>query len=447
MITVSDISNIRYTNVLPIDSLVSEYPGWNWLTPARNVLYYSFSAPATEVPTSLNVMGGLTEFNVVQRSAALAQLAYITQLTGIRFELVADYSLADLRFANADLIGPGTIGLAELKRDYAADANDIITRYSGSAFVYLDNVEWAASTAVPIPGNRGYWGLLHELGHVLGLKHPFDGNPRLPSALDNKANTIMSYTESGAQPSTFSPFDVAALMWLYGDDGIGGALGATSTGKYLVGDATGNTLFGTSGGDKLEGLQGNDLLDGGSGIDTAVFGQDRSNYVGPLASGDTFSIWSTTGAEGTDTLRNIERVQFASSQLALDTTMNGAAGKAALLIGAVLGNAALSNATLVGELIAYFDNGHSLAAASDVLVNTGVMDALAGSTSNVAYVNLIYRAVMGHVASGDTTVELVTYISSGEYTKAGFLANVAELPFNQVNVDLVGLQQTGLVFV
>ena len=39
------------------------------------------------------------------------------------------------------------------------------------------------------------WGLLvHELGHSLGLKHPFEGSPLMPSNLDSKLLTIMSYT-------------------------------------------------------------------------------------------------------------------------------------------------------------------------------------------------------------------------------------------------------------
>ncbi len=101
-----------------------------------------------------------------------------------------------------------------------------------------------------------------------------------------------------------------------------------------------------------------------------------------------------------------------------------------LLKGAVLGKAALGNSALVGELIDYFDTGKTLAAAS---------------ASNEAYVNLIYRGVMGQEASPQTTAALAGLISSGTYTQAGFLATAAELPLIQINVDLVGLQQTGIV--
>jgi len=67
----------------------------------------------------------------------------------------------------------------------------------------------------------------HEIGHVLGLKHPFGhpdamGNigegPFLPEAEDNAQWTLMSYSLVGAKLDTQygSPFDVAALQYLYG---------------------------------------------------------------------------------------------------------------------------------------------------------------------------------------------------------------------------------------
>ena len=58
---------------------------------------------------------------------------------------------------------------------------------------------------------------LHELGHALGLKHPFEAigtGVTLPSAEDKTTNTVMSYT-GGLQPQ-LGPFDVAAIQYLYG---------------------------------------------------------------------------------------------------------------------------------------------------------------------------------------------------------------------------------------
>jgi hypothetical protein len=34
---------------------------------------------------------------------------------------------------------------------------------------------------------------VHEIGHALGFKHPFEGEPVLAIDLDSKSNTVMSY--------------------------------------------------------------------------------------------------------------------------------------------------------------------------------------------------------------------------------------------------------------
>ncbi|MEO1941734.1 MAG: hypothetical protein ABGW77_02450 [Campylobacterales bacterium] len=77
--------------------------------------------------------------------------------------------------------------------------------------------------------------LSHELGHGLGLKHPFDSEPVMPSEDDNTAHTIMSYTfvEEYLPLLYYNPdgsygynwtnveggfrlYDIEALQYLYG---------------------------------------------------------------------------------------------------------------------------------------------------------------------------------------------------------------------------------------
>ncbi|MEI4889623.1 reprolysin-like metallopeptidase, partial [Klebsiella pneumoniae] len=64
------------------------------------------------------------------------------------------------------------------------------------------------------PGTPGYWTALHEIGHAIGLKHPFD-DPVLKASEDDNANTVMSYTDKG-NLSQLGPFDVAAAQHVYG---------------------------------------------------------------------------------------------------------------------------------------------------------------------------------------------------------------------------------------
>lgn len=65
-------------------------------------------------------------------------------------------------------------------------------------------------------GAHGYLALIHEIGHALGLKHPFDSSPNLPSGEDNNSHTVMSYAFLGDSPATPMAYDLLALQFLYG---------------------------------------------------------------------------------------------------------------------------------------------------------------------------------------------------------------------------------------
>ncbi len=100
------------------------------------------------------------------------------------------------------------------------------------------NTTWTADDFAV--GGSGYGALVHELGHALGLKHPFEatsGGYTLDASLDNTKYTVMSYTphpyslyrtvnetSPGSyswqyeyiQPETLMPLDIKALQYLYG---------------------------------------------------------------------------------------------------------------------------------------------------------------------------------------------------------------------------------------
>src|SRR5690606_18332270 len=60
-------------------------------------------------------------------------------------------------------------------------------------------------------GSYNFLALLHEIGHALGLTHPFDGDDRLPSSVDNRLYTVMSYTEVSNNPYTY--FNESGSYW------------------------------------------------------------------------------------------------------------------------------------------------------------------------------------------------------------------------------------------
>ena len=85
--------------------------------------------------------------------------------------------------------------------------------------------------AISTPGSYGYSALMHEFGHSLGLKHPFDPSATIPIALETRASTVMSYNAFGLYSpegfdytQSYMPIDIQALISLYGK-----AAGITNT--------------------------------------------------------------------------------------------------------------------------------------------------------------------------------------------------------------------------
>jgi hypothetical protein len=319
MATVSDLTVTPVTGLTHIDALLDKGPDWNFLTlngsPAYT-LYYTFSIQSGNE----NGQTGQEAFTASQQQAARSAFKYISDLTGIQFAETAVGTSANIHLCNVNLQGSNVTGLCSWYSSYGTDSSGKFY-YDADAYVYLDNVEWYSQNRNLLAGTDGYETLLHELGHALGLKHPFDqdgdNKVTLPASLDNTNNTLMSYTDVGAPHSTYSPYDIAALNWLYGGDGLRGALGINS-------DNGGRYLTGTTTNDKLESLGGNDMIDGGLGTDTAVFHGARNNYTfTPLPNGD-LQVSSINGVDGTDTLRSIEYLQFSDMSVSraavVDTT-------------------------------------------------------------------------------------------------------------------------------
>jgi hypothetical protein len=97
--------------------------------------------------------------------------------------------------------------------------------------VWLNSFSWNASGSdANAPGTYSYLVLLHEIGHALGLKHPFeksyDNSAEIAAGYDSHLHTVMSYsTKPFAQgvtadfhPTTPMYLDLVAMRHLYGQD-------------------------------------------------------------------------------------------------------------------------------------------------------------------------------------------------------------------------------------
>ena len=309
MPTIAQVTERPLSGLNSIDALISSGVPWNFI--GRDTIRYSFAAPPVASRTGeILDTGSIFAFNAAQATQVRSLLGYITQLTGIRFDEWAAGEQADLHFGNARLFGGYTSQTMTAYNYFTQDGQVIDLKVD--AWIYLDAFEEAFDNLSPTPGGVAYETLLHEFGHALGLKHPFDGPQQLTvgsgPGQDNSATTLMSYNEVGGPYAQYGAYDVAALAWLYGRDGLGGHYGVGAPGRMLMGGV------------------GDDTLQGGAGADIALYSGARASYaVAKAASG--FAVTDKSGLTGTDTLAGIERIQFS------DVSVNLTAGQVAATIG------------------------------------------------------------------------------------------------------------------
>lgn len=208
-------------------------------------------------------------------------------------------------------------------------------------------------------------------------------------------------------------------------------------------------INGTASNDSIFPYTGFDLIDGGAGLDTVNASLQRSQALVSKRDG-LFYLDVVSGASGISNtewrMKNVERIAFDDGGIALDLGVDQAAGKAALLIGAAAGKALLANQSVAGLIIRFFDNGASLLDGANALVNSGIMAGLAGGSSNAALVTLVVKNVLDVTPSAAVVAELSSLLDNNTFTQGSFLAAVAGLEINQEHIKLVGLQESGLLF-
>lgn len=201
-------SHVSYANAGQ-QILLRGASGWQLGSPGTGLtVTYGF---LTERPATGAEGGtGFVAFNAEQQAVVRAVFAKLSQQTGVVFSEVAG-AQAQMRFGinqQAD-----TRGYSFLPDAFRSDAK--------GGDVWLD-VETAALLK---PGQEGYFVLLHEIGHALGLQHPLgeadtSGATVLLDRLWNLATTIMIASPddlaTAGWPSWFGWMDINALRHLYG---------------------------------------------------------------------------------------------------------------------------------------------------------------------------------------------------------------------------------------
>jgi trimeric autotransporter adhesin len=293
--SVRDVVIAPLSGQLHVDSLLGGFfIAWDRLTSSDNVIQYTFSVAEGNLPGFES-----QAFNSAEQAAARQALGHAAAITGIRFEEVANGNSAELHFARSSSVGSGAFAGSS---NINIDSNGNLTTYEADGYIYL-----APGIAVT-PGTFGYQILLHELGHALGLSHPHDAPILLSPAVDDNNHTLMTYNNEFGAKTEFQEFDVAALRWLYGGDGLGGR------GAYFDGT---QPQFGTQGDDRLVGGPGHDYLDDGSGGNDTLLGGAGNDLLAGFMGADVLD-----GGEGDDryyVLDNINGPGHAASEVLIDS--------------------------------------------------------------------------------------------------------------------------------
>ncbi len=238
------VSNVTPANLTWIDALLA---GVKWVGGAG--LDISVSYPWTSYGTavfsgarSVNSYSSLYEntapyhfgLDAEQQASARNALQAWANVANIRFTEIPETSttVGDIRLAwtsanTSTPTGTAAWGWANYPQANAPAGGDI---WLASTAKGLTSTDWTV-------GSYNYEALMHEIGHALGLKHPFEGSDVLPDAQNSRLYSLMAYQDPpnnlfvrlmhnadgtvywqsfGVNPDTPMLYDVAAMQYLYG---------------------------------------------------------------------------------------------------------------------------------------------------------------------------------------------------------------------------------------
>ena len=246
-----DIENKIYasgTQALPywIDALLPNEASGNsfqQLVGDSKTIYFNFPETMPGYIANNKLSDGYTKFNDSQKTAARQALTEIGKSIGITF---VENTISDagntISFANNNQAN--SAGYA-FYPDYFSTSRDVFMNQKSSGMLSM------------LDGTYSVYALIHEIGHSLGLKHPFDeldadgkvgDAPYLQGTEDASNWTVMSYVSNANQYHLkLQDLDIAALQYIYGPS----TTARTGADTYTISETSTNFIWDGGGTDKI----------------------------------------------------------------------------------------------------------------------------------------------------------------------------------------------------
>jgi serralysin len=217
-----DVNSVPATEFDPIDGnggSVQYGVKWGGAYGTGVALTYSFATDEKAFPSGYGdgEPDALYPLLKVEKNAVRTALAEWSEVAGITFTEVVDNrnKVGELRFGVTDNAGDESAHAYLPDPGNSPDAGD----------VWFKNGSWHEKLNARIKlGSYDYVTALHEIGHAIGLKHPFESPDKIQNAYDNYAYSIMSYTAgqwgndnyASFYPTTPMYYDLVAIQGMYG---------------------------------------------------------------------------------------------------------------------------------------------------------------------------------------------------------------------------------------